>query len=115
MPKVRQDAEGIYMEVGGYIARPVLESRYNIGNIVDHARHKAGGIRCGIGKDENCKAGEYLETWVITGDAYDYKKDPAKYWKSFEEHYRYRMGEEKALLALNMGHLDGRKSLSGNM
>jgi len=69
MTTIREDAIGLYASIGGWIARPVGRSRFQAG---DHVKthHFGGTPRHGVGKDEACARGEYLETWLSSGVIY---------------------------------------------
>lgn len=66
MATVKQDEIGVYVSSGGYIARPVTKTRFKKGDKVRN-NHFGGSPLHGIGKDETCKRGEYLETWLGCG------------------------------------------------
>lgn len=67
MNKIKKDFLGLYTIAGGYIARPTGETEFKEGEKVE-THHFGGTCVCGIGKDENCKKGSYLEYW-LTSDA----------------------------------------------
>lgn len=69
MPKVREDEFGLYVESGGYVARPLVGvvSRFSVGQTVV-SRHFAGSGVHGVGRGEECQRGEYVEYWQSTGD-----------------------------------------------
>lgn len=68
MPKVtvKEDGKGKYIQMDGNIVRPIETSQYNEGDNID-AQSCSGTIIYGLGKDENCKRGEYKEAWFETG------------------------------------------------
>ena len=69
MSKVLQDEIGLYVSASGYLSRPVNGTRFNKGDEVK-THHFSGTPLQGIGKDETCGRGEYLETWIHCGIAY---------------------------------------------
>lgn len=66
MAVIREDANGVYIKVGGYIARPVKgrPTTYMVGNPVN-ARHLGPGTTVGVGKLP--KRGEWREYWQTHG------------------------------------------------
>jgi hypothetical protein len=66
MSKIQKDSFGLFVKAGGYVCRPVEQTQFQIGDTVKTA-HKGGSIIAGVGKDSNCKHGEYLEYWTTTG------------------------------------------------
>ena len=80
---VKEDKYGIYIEASGYIARPVAETLFEIGEEVDTHHHSQTCYQ-GVGKDETCARGQYLEVWCHTGMSSTYKKEPRKYSEEYE-------------------------------
>lgn len=74
MNKIRKDEYGYYVIAGGWIARPYDNyTRFNVGDVVK-TYHFGGSSMAGVGKDESCKKGKYLEEWKTTGRTYlDYQ------------------------------------------
>lgn len=66
MPKIREDNKGKYFVSEGQIVRPVDSTQYEVDTSVDASQCKGTPIY-GVGKDENCGRGEYLEAWFDTG------------------------------------------------
>lgn len=66
MPKIREDSKGKYFVSEGQIVRPVDSTRYEVDTSVDASQCKGTPIY-GVGKDESCGRGEYLEAWFDTG------------------------------------------------
>lgn len=72
MAVIREDKIGLYANSGGYIARPRDGvTRFKKGDRVKD-NHFGGSPLHGIGKDETCKRGEYLETWIGCGMAHEH-------------------------------------------
>ena len=69
--KIRRDERGLYGHVGGWVARPCGGSRFTEGQNVK-AAHFGGSTIIGVGKDETCRRGEYLELWGTAGLSSDY-------------------------------------------
>jgi len=69
MAVIKEDKYGLVVQAGGYPSRPVQQSRFKKGDKVK-IHHFGGTIKAGIGKDKNCKIGEYLETWCTSGNDY---------------------------------------------
>lgn len=63
---IKEDDNGKYIQTDGKVVRPVDSSEYTEGNSVD-VQFCKGTIIYGVGKDENCKRGEYKEAWFDTG------------------------------------------------
>ena len=64
--KIQNDEFGLFVQAGGYKCRPVTISNFKEGDeVVTH--HFVGTIKAGVGKDNTCKKGRYLETWSTTG------------------------------------------------
>ena len=62
---IYQDANGEqWIRVNGVVARPLNydRSRFAVGSTVN-AAHITGTPKVGVGKDETCGRGEYLEEW----------------------------------------------------
>ena len=66
MPKIREDSKGKYFVSEGQIVRPVDNTQYEVDTSVDASQCKGTPIY-GVGKDESCGRGEYLEAWFDTG------------------------------------------------
>lgn len=66
MPKVREDDRGKYFVSEGQIVRPVDRTEYQLDESVDATQCKGTPIY-GVGKDDTCGRGEYLEAWFDTG------------------------------------------------
>lgn len=76
---IKRDKEGLYVFVEGWIARPdklvslmtdkPLTTSFKDGDSV-LAHHFGGSQRVGVGKDDSCKRGEYLEYWKTHELAY---------------------------------------------
>lgn len=65
MAVIKQDSHGLFFKAGGFVCRPVIETRYKVGDkVIAHVFSQS--IRIGVGKDENSKPGEYLENWMGT-------------------------------------------------
>lgn len=66
MAVVREDANGVYIKVGGYIARPTEKKStvYLVGNRVD-AKHLGPGTIVGVGKLP--ERGKWREYWKTHG------------------------------------------------
>ena len=75
MNTIQEDQYGLYVSAGGWKTRPYGETRYKAGDKVK-THHYGGSCRAGVGKDESCKRGEYLEYWVTTGLAAVERFDP---------------------------------------
>ena len=71
MPIIKEDEHGLYVNGGGWRSREVVPntSQFKVGDEVK-TYHFAGTIRVGVGKDDNCKRGEYLEYWLTSGTDY---------------------------------------------
>lgn len=87
MATVKEDKIGVYVNSGGYIARPVGKTRYKKSDVIK-AHHFGGSPLHGIGKDETCKRGEYLETWLGCGEAhrdktYEQRKEKYDWYMNF--------------------------------
>jgi hypothetical protein len=69
MSVVKQDSVGIYVQSGGYIARPIPEypTRFKVGENIK-TKHFGGSVIHGVGKHYNCKPGQYMEYWLSCGD-----------------------------------------------
>lgn len=65
MPVIKQDKYGIFLNAGGYVCRPVIESRYKPGDKVP-AHHFSQSTRIGVGKEDSSKPREYVENWMAT-------------------------------------------------
>ena len=85
MAKVREDEYGLYVASGGWCARPIAETQFRTGDDVAQL-HFGGSNKHGIGKDESCGRGVYLETWHGFGVMYEIRNDPEKK-KSLHEWY----------------------------
>lgn len=66
MPKIREDNKGKYFVSEGQIVRPVEDTQYELDQSVDASQCKGTPIY-GVGKDDTCGRGEYLEAWFDTG------------------------------------------------
>ncbi len=66
MPKIREDSYGKYFVSEGRIVRPVDETQFELETSIDASQCKGTPIY-GVGKDESCGRGEYLEAWFDTG------------------------------------------------
>ena len=66
MAVIREDSIGLYVSGGGYKTRPVKPTRFKKGDKVK-THHYGGTTRVGVGKDETCERGGYLELWLTTG------------------------------------------------
>ncbi len=72
MAIIKKDEYGLNVQAGGYNARPVQVSIFVEGDKVD-THHFGGTIKAGVGKNQSCKHGEYLETWCTNGNSDDPK------------------------------------------
>jgi hypothetical protein len=69
---IQQDSIGLYGDNGSWIVRPINPTRYSVG--YDIAEYHFGGTPLhGVGKDDSCKRGEYLEIWIGNGLSYECK------------------------------------------
>lgn len=68
MTKIKSDKLGLYVNGGGYVSRPKGKTQYNVGDEVK-TYHFGGSVNVGVGKDDTCKKGQYLETWMTSGIA----------------------------------------------
>ena len=68
MPIVREDKHGLHVSGEGWRCREVVPgtTRFKVGDVVK-THHFGGSVRVGVGKDETCKRGEYLEYWMTAG------------------------------------------------
>lgn len=66
MKQIKQDFIGLWVNAGGYIARPAGTTRFKVGEYVK-TYHFGGSTKAGVGKDRTCRRGQYLENWVTTG------------------------------------------------
>jgi len=66
MPKIREDNKGKYFVSEGRIVRPVENTSFESDTSVDASQCKGTPIY-GVGKDDSCGRGEYLEAWFDTG------------------------------------------------
>jgi len=67
MAIIRKDKYGLVVQAGGHQSRPVQPSKFKKGDDVQ-TYHFGGTIKAGVGKNNICKKGEYLETWCTTGN-----------------------------------------------
>jgi hypothetical protein len=85
MAVIREDFLGLYVRVGGYIARPLAGTVFNVRDKVK-ARHFGGSSNVGITiESQNFKNGNY-ELWQTTIPAHIYKDKI--FDKKFEELYQ---------------------------
>lgn len=77
---IKEDKYGLYIEASGYISRPVAETLFEVGETVETHHHSQTSYQ-GVGKDETCKRGQYLEVWAHTGMASEYRLNPKQYRK----------------------------------
>jgi hypothetical protein len=66
MALIRKDEIGLYVSAGGWVTRPLVETQYREGQDVT-THHYGTTSLAGVGKDEHCKRGEYVEIWITTG------------------------------------------------
>jgi hypothetical protein len=64
--KILQDELGLWVNAGGYKSRPVSPTQYKEGDEVN-THHFGGSTKVGVGKDETCGNGKYLEYWRTYG------------------------------------------------
>jgi hypothetical protein len=64
--KISKDKIGLYVQAGGWKSRPFHKTRFKEGDDIK-THHFGGTCVAGIGKDENCKKGQYLEYWCACG------------------------------------------------
>lgn len=67
--KIEKDEIGLYTNAGNWKARPVIKTQFKEGDDVA-TYHFGGTILAGVGKDENCKRGQYIERWTTCGTYY---------------------------------------------
>jgi hypothetical protein len=82
MAVIREDEFGLYVSSGGYAARPVSSTRFAKGDTVK-AHHHGGSPLHGVGKDDTCGKGEYLETWLSTGMSNEQTKDQVEWYMNY--------------------------------
>lgn len=72
MAIIHEDKHGLYVSAGGWRSREVVRgtSQYKVGDEVK-TYHFGGTIRCGVGKDDTCKRGQYHEYWITCGAMFD--------------------------------------------
>ena len=68
---ISKDKYGLKVQAGGHISRPVQQSIFKEGDRVK-TYHFGGTIKAGVGKNKNCKKGEYLEIWCTSWSSNDY-------------------------------------------
>ncbi len=68
MPVVKQDNIGLYIESGGYVARPLDRTSLKVGDKVE-SRHFGGSVVHGVGKDPTLPRGDYHDYWLGCGMA----------------------------------------------
>ena len=73
MVVIQQDEVGIWVEAGGYIARPILPTKLKVGDRINQTYHFGGSVIAGVGKIQG--RGKYFEYWMTCGDFMD-DKDP---------------------------------------
>jgi len=64
MAKIREDVDGLYAKVGGYIVRPEGTTTFKVGDSVK-GKHFGGSTLVGMGKLEG--RGKYSEYWRTPG------------------------------------------------
>jgi len=70
MAGIQSDEFGLWTIAGGWIARPVFATQFKAGDQVK-THHFGGSIRAGVGKDDSCIRGHYLEYWSTTGTMFN--------------------------------------------
>ena len=65
MAKVRKDKLGLYVSAGGYVSRPLSDSQYKEGD-KPKTKHFGGSTVAGVGKDDTCGRGSYVEYWATS-------------------------------------------------
>ena len=66
MSVIHQDEISPYVSAGGWISRPLFPTQFQLGEEVK-THHFGGSCNAGVGKDETCGRGIYLELWTTTG------------------------------------------------
>lgn len=68
MPIIKEDEHGLYVNGGNWKSREAIPntSQFKVGDEVK-THHFGGTIRVGVGKDEHCLRGQYLEYWLTAG------------------------------------------------
>ena len=66
MALIRKDAYGIFSTAGGWVIRPMKDSKFVVGDD-PQTYHFGGSSTAGVGKTKTCKRGKYLEYWTTTG------------------------------------------------
>ena len=96
MSIIKKDSFGLFVKAGGYVCRPVKQSQFKINDIVK-TNHVGGSTIAGVGKDSNCKKGEYLEYWTTTGIS-DVKQSTQQqitwYIQEFKQNYPHLIEEK---------------------
>jgi len=64
MAVVMEDDIGLYIRIKGCLASPDGYTMFDEGDSVKCGR-MGGSIFAGVGKDANCRRGQYLEIWKI--------------------------------------------------
>jgi hypothetical protein len=99
MNKINEDSIGLYVFAGGWKSRPFTKSQFKKGDKVD-TYHFGGSSIAGIGKNEKCKRGQYIEYWCTCGITYidkiSIKEEKEKY-----EWYKNYYGLEIELMNEN--------------
>lgn len=67
MASIKKDHIGLYCWIGGWKARPISPTKLKEGSKVNKVKHFGGSTIAGLGKDDRCKRGQYLEYWITSG------------------------------------------------
>ena len=66
MSVIKKDEKGLYLQEGGWIARPSGETQFKEGDR-PKSYHFGGSPVIGVGKEPDTKRGKYLEYWRTDG------------------------------------------------
>ena len=97
MAIIQKDGLGLYIESGGWIARPSshFPTRFDKGD--EAAQYHFGGtVFHGVGKDSTCKRGKYLEKWVGCGHPEDTDAKKKESYEWYMERFAEKLNYEKS-------------------
>jgi len=66
MAKIRKDSIGLYVIAGGWICRRSNPTIFKEGD-EGATHHFDGTVIAGVGKNNTCKRGQYIEYWCTAG------------------------------------------------